>query len=245
MLPADNQPRAGRIRQRVESRLRPLRLAFTTASPPRGLNQATRSELVGSFFNRNAVTPPPCGDLGLRLLVSVWFQILFHRPPGLLLTFPSRYLFTIDHEKYLALRHSRRCFIRDFTSPVLLTKNRHEVAKSFTYGAITRFGRRFQVVQLNFTCSAGTLRASPTILDLHLPRNGSYLYLPPVVQILLSELGTANHATGLGCSPFARHYSGNIADRLRPPCGFAPSRALARNAYLSLTTGFFLFSSAY
>ena len=64
-----------------------LRLAFTVASPPQGLNQATYSTLVGSFFNRNAVT-----DLRpLQLLVSVWFQILFHRPLGLLLSFPSRY----------------------------------------------------------------------------------------------------------------------------------------------------------
>ncbi len=108
-------------RRQVESQRRPLRLAFTTAPPPRGLNPATCHKLVGSFFNRNVVTPSPCGDLELPLLVSVWFQILFHRPPGLLLTFPSRYLFTIGHGKYLALRHSRRRFTRDFSSPVLLT----------------------------------------------------------------------------------------------------------------------------
>ena len=84
----------------------------------------------------------------LRLLVSVRFQILFHRPSGLLFTFPSRYLFTIDHKKYLALRHSRRGFIRDFTSPVLLALFHHEGSASFIYGAITRFGRLFQVVLL-------------------------------------------------------------------------------------------------
>ena len=38
----------------------------------------------------------------LRIFVGIWFQVLFHRPPGLLFTFPSRYLFTIDHQKYLA-----------------------------------------------------------------------------------------------------------------------------------------------
>ena len=31
----------------------------------------------------------------LYLLVSIGFQILFHSPPGVLFTFPSRYLFTI------------------------------------------------------------------------------------------------------------------------------------------------------
>ena len=111
--------------------VRPLRLAFTLAASPQGLNRATCIELVGSFFNRNAVTLPPRGGFGLRLLVSVWFQILFHRPPGLLFTFPSRYWFTIDHKKYLALRHSRRCFIRDFSSPVLLTKVHHEELRKF------------------------------------------------------------------------------------------------------------------
>ena len=137
----------------AESRVdvRPLRLAFTMASPPRGLNRATYIELVGSFFNRNAVIPPePEGTgYGLRLLVSVRFQILFHRPPGLLFTFPSRYLFTIDHGKYLALRHSRRCFTRDFTSPALLTRIHSRGAVSFTYGAFTLFGRLFQAVPLD------------------------------------------------------------------------------------------------
>ena len=34
---------------------------------------------------------------GLELLVGTWFQFLFHSPPGVLFTFPSRYLFTIGH----------------------------------------------------------------------------------------------------------------------------------------------------
>lgn len=93
-----------------------FRLAFTTASSPRGLNQATYGTLVGSFFNRNGVT-----DLRpLHLLVSVRFQILFHRPPGLLFNVPSLYLFTIGQEEYLALPHRHGCFLRDFTSPAVL-----------------------------------------------------------------------------------------------------------------------------
>ena len=34
---------------------------------------------------------------GLELFVSIRFQYLFHSPPGVLFTFPSRYLFTIGH----------------------------------------------------------------------------------------------------------------------------------------------------
>ena len=39
----------------------------------------------------------------LRLLVGVWFQVYFTVLTGLLFTFPSRYQFTIDLKKYLAL----------------------------------------------------------------------------------------------------------------------------------------------
>ena len=56
-------------------------------------------QLVGSFFNRHAVE-----DLRpLRLLVDVWFQVYFTPLAGVLFTFPSRYLFTIDLKKYVAL----------------------------------------------------------------------------------------------------------------------------------------------
>ena len=34
----------------------------------------------------------------LSLLVSIRFQVLFHSPPGVLFTFPSRYYFAIGHQ---------------------------------------------------------------------------------------------------------------------------------------------------
>ena len=36
-------------------------------------------------------------------LIDVWFQFLFHSPPGVLFTFPSRYLFTIGHQVVFSL----------------------------------------------------------------------------------------------------------------------------------------------
>ena len=39
----------------------------------------------------------------LRLLVGTRFQFLFHSPPGVLFTFPSRYWFTIGGKECLAL----------------------------------------------------------------------------------------------------------------------------------------------
>src|SRR5690554_536096 len=39
----------------------------------------------------------------LRLFVSARFQVLFHSPPGVLFTFPSRYCFTIGHQVVFSL----------------------------------------------------------------------------------------------------------------------------------------------
>ena len=39
----------------------------------------------------------------LYLLVNIGFQVLFHSPPGVLFTFPSRYLFTIGHQVVFSL----------------------------------------------------------------------------------------------------------------------------------------------
>ena len=65
-------------------------------------------QLVGSFFNRHAVE-----DLRpLRLLVDIWFQVYFTVLTGLLFTFPSRYLFTIDLKRYVALPVSSGKFTR-------------------------------------------------------------------------------------------------------------------------------------
>jgi hypothetical protein len=55
-------------------------------------------------------TPSPLSRL--RLLVGVWFQIYFTPLSGVLFTFPSRYLFTIGLQEYLALPVSSGGFIR-------------------------------------------------------------------------------------------------------------------------------------
>ena len=57
---------------------------------------------------------------GLQLLVRTQFQDLFHSPSGVLLTFPSRYLYTIDRKIYLALEGGPSGFSQGFTCPDLL-----------------------------------------------------------------------------------------------------------------------------
>ena len=71
--------------------MRAIHTRFRCGSTRKGLASSTH-QLVGSFFNRHAVE-----DLRpLRLLVDVWFQFYFTPLTGVLFTFPSRYLFTID-----------------------------------------------------------------------------------------------------------------------------------------------------
>ena len=64
-----------------------LRLAF--ASAPHFLLNLAR--LRNSPVHSSIGTPSTLLLSGLRLLVNIRFQVLFHSPPGVLFTFPSRY----------------------------------------------------------------------------------------------------------------------------------------------------------
>ena len=61
-----------------------LRLGFPTAPMLQHLNLAT-------YHNSLARSTKSTWSLALPLLVSIRFQVLFHSPPGVLFTFPSRY----------------------------------------------------------------------------------------------------------------------------------------------------------
>ena len=73
-----------------------LRLAFATAPVLQHLNLAT-------YRNSLARSTKSTWSLALPLLVSIRFQVLFHSPPGVLFTFPSRYCFTIGHQVVFSL----------------------------------------------------------------------------------------------------------------------------------------------
>ena len=76
----------------------------------------------------------------LRHFVGTQFQDLFHSPPGVLFTFPSLYLFTIDRILYLALAGGPARFKQGFSCPVLLEINTYKVSVVLTYTAFTFFG---------------------------------------------------------------------------------------------------------
>src|SRR4029434_8691017 len=71
-------------------------LAFATASP-HGL---TSPRTTNSQAPSSKGTPSPLAQRAIRLrrIVGTWFQVLFHSPPGVLFTFPSRYLSAIGHQ---------------------------------------------------------------------------------------------------------------------------------------------------
>ena len=56
----------------------------------------------------------------LQLLVNTGFQVLFHSPPGVLFTFPSRYYALSVTRKYLALGDGPPGSLQGFTCPVVL-----------------------------------------------------------------------------------------------------------------------------
>ena len=53
-------------------------------------------------------------------LVNIWFQVLFHSPPGVLFTFPSQYYALSVTKEYLALRGGPRLFPQGFSCLVVL-----------------------------------------------------------------------------------------------------------------------------
>ena len=58
--------------------------------------------------------------MGLRLLGGGGFQVLFHSPPGVLFTFPSRYWYAIGGQEYLALEGGPPGFPQGFSCPGVL-----------------------------------------------------------------------------------------------------------------------------
>ena len=75
-----------------------FRLAFATATP-HGLTSphTVTRRLILQKARRHT------NEFALRRIVSNRFQVLFHSPPGVLFTFPSRYLSAIGHQEVFSL----------------------------------------------------------------------------------------------------------------------------------------------
>ena len=92
-----------------------LRLAFATAPHLKCLTlllNVTRWPVLQKVRGHTSNVLPQ--------LVSAGFQVLFHSPPGVLFTFPSRYYALSVTGSYLALEGGPSCFPPDSSCPVVL-----------------------------------------------------------------------------------------------------------------------------
>ena len=92
-----------------------LRLGFPSAphlwcltSPASATRRTVLQKVRGSTYK---VVPQ---------LVNIWFQVLFHSPPGVLFTVPSQYYALSVTKEYLALRGGPRVFSQGSTCLDLL-----------------------------------------------------------------------------------------------------------------------------
>ena len=76
-------------------------LAFATATP-HGLT-SPRTTNSQAHSSKGTQSPAPANRHTLSRLVGTRFQVLFHSPPGVLFTFPSRYLSAIGHQEVFRL----------------------------------------------------------------------------------------------------------------------------------------------
>jgi hypothetical protein len=84
---------------------------------------------------------------GLWSVVGTRFQVLFHSPPGVLFTFPSRYCFTIGHQVVFSLgRWSSLLPTRFHVSRGTLDQNLW--SSRFIYRTITLYGPTFQLCSI-------------------------------------------------------------------------------------------------
>ena len=93
--------------------IRPFETRSRYGSGALHLNLATHS-------NSPARSTKSTWSLALPLLVNIGFQVLFHSPPGVLFTFPSRYYTLSVTKSYLALGDGPPVFPPDFSCPVIL-----------------------------------------------------------------------------------------------------------------------------
>ena len=75
---------------------------------------------LASHRNSPARSTKSTTSLALCLLVSSRFQVLFHSPPGVLFTFPSRYSSLSVTWSYLAFWDGPHFFRQDFSCPDVL-----------------------------------------------------------------------------------------------------------------------------
>ena len=153
-----------------------------TSNSPAHYAKGTRSPPEGSKL--------PSGRL--PLLVGTWFQVLFHSPPGVLFTFPSRYWFAIGRQRVFSLGRWASRIPTGFH----VSRGTWDLVPgsrgAFAYGTFTLYGRPFQAAQL----------ASRLVT----PRWGLRSHLIGSHNPSRTTRAGFSVRPGLGCFPFAHRY---------------------------------------
>ena len=179
-LPTDSSPG---FASAARDSSRPVKARFRSGSL--SVNLAPRQRLAGSFYKRHAVTTEKL----LRLLVGARFQVLFHSPPGVLFTFPSRYWCAIGHRVVLRLGWWSTQVRTGFHVPGPTQGPRRAVRSGFAYGAVTRCGRPSHAVPLpSRTCARGA--AAPGCAALQ-PRRRNPCRVSPLDGLAIGPLSLA------------------------------------------------------
>ena len=141
-LPMDRSPGFGST---ACNYLALLRLGFPAAPRLQSLNLATYHNSLARS------TKSTWSDvlIVLPLLVGTRFQVLFHSPPGVLFTFPSRYFFTIGHQVVFRLGWWST-LLPTAISRVPWYSGYAPLGSDFAYGALTLFGGPSQTLRLSF-----------------------------------------------------------------------------------------------
>jgi hypothetical protein len=124
-------------------------LAFATAPRHRRLTLLQTSNSPDHYAK--GTPSAACGAssaLSLRPLVSTRFQVLFHSPPGVLFTFPSRYWFTIGHERVFSLTRWSSQIPTGFHVSCGTWECQTRSQRAFAYRTFTCCGPTFQTVRL-------------------------------------------------------------------------------------------------
>jgi hypothetical protein len=157
--------------------VRPIQTRFRSGSGPEGLNLHVSSNSP----DHNAKGTQSDRPKAILLpLVGTWFQDLFHSPPGVLFTFPSRYSCTIGH---------RGVFRLGGWSPQIRAE--------------------FHVVRATRDTTRGRARIV-TGLSPSLAGHSRPLHSGAVHPILWSHNPRGACTPGLASSPFAHRYWGNL-----------------------------------
>ena len=166
-----------------------LGLAFATASP-HGL---TSPHNANSQAHSSKGTLSQVPKYSLQRIVGTWFQVLFHSPPGVLFTFPSRYLSAIGHQGVFRLNGWSRQIHTEFQG-FRVTWGDASEPSSYVYGGITLYAGTFQSSSTSTMVSYSVLGSAEPAKR---PHNPTQQRLPAITL------------HGLASSDFARHYSRN------------------------------------